>query len=79
MRDAYSFADDVQSLPERIPAIEETIRKLPTQTVECTMFIRECNGSGFAGKVLSQILVMLLIVACNRKGDVHGIDDSSNR
>lgn len=58
MCDAYSFADDIKSLPERIPAIEDTIRKLLTQTVECTMFIRECNGYGFAGKVSGQIIVL---------------------
>ncbi|KAL4068832.1 hypothetical protein V8B97DRAFT_754129 [Scleroderma yunnanense] len=53
MCDTYKFIDEVKLLPERIPTIEDTIRKLLTQTVECTMFIRECNGYGFGERLKS--------------------------
>lgn len=57
MCDTYSFANDIKSLPERISVIEGTIRKLLAQTVECTMFIRECNGHGFGGKLLAIFVI----------------------
>ncbi|KAF9237048.1 quinon protein alcohol dehydrogenase-like superfamily [Melanogaster broomeanus] len=51
MRDSYFFVEDIKSFPEKIPALEQIIRDLLSQTVECIMFIRECSGHGF-GEVL---------------------------
>lgn len=53
MKEAYSFVEDIKSFPEKIPALEEIIRKLLLQTSECAMFIRECSGHGFAKRLVS--------------------------
>ncbi|KAI6135990.1 hypothetical protein F5141DRAFT_1059254 [Pisolithus sp. B1] len=53
MQDAYLFVDDVNSFPEKIPALEETITKLFVQTSECAIFIQECSGHGFAKRLVS--------------------------
>ncbi|KAF9225142.1 hypothetical protein BS17DRAFT_580275 [Gyrodon lividus] len=52
MRDSYHFVEDIKSFPERIPALQGTICNLMTQTVECTMFLRECSGHGFGERLL---------------------------
>ena len=49
MKDSYAFVEDIKSFPEKIPALDATIRALLSQTVECTMFLRECSGHGFGG------------------------------
>jgi hypothetical protein len=53
MRDSYAFVENIKSFPEKIPALEGTIRTLLSQTVECTMFLRECSGHGFGRRVFS--------------------------
>ena len=53
MKDAYAFVENITSFPEKIPALEATIRTLLSQTVECTMFLRECSGHGFGGIIFS--------------------------
>ncbi|KAF8555069.1 hypothetical protein OG21DRAFT_1439273 [Imleria badia] len=51
MRDSYAFVENIKSFPEKIPALEGTIRTLLSQTVECTMFLRECGGHGFGQRL----------------------------
>ncbi|KAG6380569.1 hypothetical protein JVT61DRAFT_4932 [Boletus reticuloceps] len=52
MRDSYAFVENIKSFPEKLPTLEGTIRTLLSQTVECTMFLRECSGHGFGERVL---------------------------
>ncbi|KAI6109386.1 WD40-repeat-containing domain protein [Pisolithus thermaeus] len=53
MRDAYLFVEDVNSFPEKIPALEETMTKLFVQTSEYAIFIQECSGHSFAKRLVS--------------------------
>ncbi|KAI6138459.1 hypothetical protein BKA82DRAFT_4236015 [Pisolithus tinctorius] len=53
MKDAYLFVEDIKPFPEKIPMLEETIRKLLVQTSECIMFVQECSGHGFAKRLVS--------------------------
>ncbi|KIJ13795.1 hypothetical protein PAXINDRAFT_13343 [Paxillus involutus ATCC 200175] len=52
MKDSYLFVEDIKSLPDKIPSLQGTICNLLSQTVECTMFLRECSGHGFGEKLL---------------------------
>jgi hypothetical protein len=49
MQDVYSFVDTAQAFPEKIAILHDTIVKILSQTVECTIFIREYCGHGFGG------------------------------
>ena len=63
MCDMFSFVNNIKCLSARISVIEGTIRKLLTQTVECTMFIHQYNGYGFSGKLLA-IFVQYTVERC---------------
>jgi hypothetical protein len=49
MEDVCSFVDDVQSIPNKLQHLEDIIADILKQIVECTIFIREYVGHGFAG------------------------------
>ena len=50
MEAVYSFVDAIQSLPNKLQALEDIISKILRQTVECAIFIRQYTGHGFGGK-----------------------------
>lgn len=50
MEDVFSFADDVQTLPDKLKHLENVIIKILLQVVECTLFIQEYTGHGFSGE-----------------------------
>ncbi|EGO05416.1 hypothetical protein SERLA73DRAFT_149548 [Serpula lacrymans var. lacrymans S7.3] len=52
MQDVYTFVDVVQSFPEKLAPLDDTIRKILAQTIECVMFIREYAGNGFGVRLL---------------------------
>ena len=45
----YSFVDAVESVPDKAQILEETIKRIFIQTVECAMFIQEYTCKGFGG------------------------------
>ena len=49
MEDVCSFVDDVKSIPNKLQHLEDIIGDILKQIVECTIFIREYVGYGFAG------------------------------
>lgn len=50
MESTYSFVDVIQSDgSEKVKVLEETIKRIFAQTVECAIFIREYVDHGFAG------------------------------
>jgi hypothetical protein len=59
MESVYSFVDALQSLPEKIDALEDIIIKIAVQTVECAIFIREYCGHGFGGRLFLIITIVL--------------------
>jgi hypothetical protein len=67
MKDSYIFVEDIKSLPDKIPSLQGTICNLLSQTVECTMFLRECSGHGFGGMIISILLVPNLQYCRHRK------------
>ena len=46
----YSFADRVESLPEKIQQLDAVLTRVLEQTAECGIFLREYTSQGFAGK-----------------------------
>ncbi|KAG2141076.1 hypothetical protein DEU56DRAFT_282652 [Suillus clintonianus] len=54
MEDVYTFVDDVKSFPSRLSSLEDTIKKIIFQTIECMLFIREYSGHGFCGRALNR-------------------------
>ncbi|OJA08875.1 hypothetical protein AZE42_01734 [Rhizopogon vesiculosus] len=56
MEDVYAFVDDVKSFPSRLPSLEETIKKILFQTIECSLFIQEYSGRGFGGRMFNKQL-----------------------
>lgn len=79
MRDSYAFVEDIKSFPEKIPALEVTIRTLLSQTVECTMFLRECSGHGFGGMSLLWLTFSRSQTVLHRKTSVQCMDGSPNQ
>lgn len=49
MKNVYSFVDAIEAIPSKISQLEDVIRRIFIQTVECAVFIREYSGHGFAG------------------------------
>ena len=49
MQDVYSFVDEIERVPSKITLLEDVIRRIFVQTVECAIFIREYSAHGFAG------------------------------
>lgn len=50
METVYSFVDAVESdAVGKVTLLEDTIRRIFVQTVECAIFIREYTNHGFAG------------------------------
>lgn len=50
MEKVYSFVDAIQTdVTEKIKVLEDVIKRIFTQTVECAIFIREYTDHGFAG------------------------------
>lgn len=49
MEDVYAFVDDVKNIPSRLSSLEEIIKKILFQTIECSLFIQEYTGRGFCG------------------------------
>lgn len=74
MRDSYAFVENIKSFPEKIPALQGTIRTLLSQTVECTMFLRECSGHGFGRRVFSPVISFHFLGNTTQKDwrPVHG-------
>ncbi|KAF7980616.1 hypothetical protein HWV62_37400 [Athelia sp. TMB] len=56
MRDVYSFVDAIKAVPSKITQLEDIIQRIFVQTVECTIFIREYSGHGFAGRILRETM-----------------------
>ncbi|KAG0706667.1 hypothetical protein DFH29DRAFT_136855 [Suillus ampliporus] len=54
MEDVYAFVDDVKSFPSKLSSLEETVKKILSQTIECMLFIQEYSGRGFCGRTLNQ-------------------------
>ncbi|KAG1742617.1 uncharacterized protein EDB91DRAFT_1346397 [Suillus paluster] len=54
MEDVYTFVDDVKNFPSRLSSLEETVKKILSQTIECMLFIQEYSGRGFCGHVLNK-------------------------
>jgi hypothetical protein len=50
METVYSFVNAVRELPDKLQVLEGVITSILKQTVECSIFIREYTGHGFAGK-----------------------------
>jgi hypothetical protein len=53
MEDVFSFVDAIESFPEKLTVLEETILKILHQTIECSIFIREYTGNGFSGNLIA--------------------------
>lgn len=66
MENVYSFVDVLQTFPEKIKILEDTITKILTQTVECAIFIREYSGNGFAGRDQPLYLFLSLTITTGR-------------
>jgi hypothetical protein len=50
MEKVYSFVEAIQTdVTEKINVLEDVIKRIFTQTVECAIFIREYTDHGFAG------------------------------
>jgi hypothetical protein len=54
MENVYSFVDAIQSnVAEKVKLLEDVIKKILAQTIECSMFIQEYSKQGgFAGNIL---------------------------
>jgi hypothetical protein len=50
MSDVYSFVDAIESFPDKLVSLEDTIQKILKQTIECMVFIHEYCGLGFGGQ-----------------------------
>ena len=50
IKDVYSFAETARSISASLLHRENIIVKILQQTVECSIFIREYTGLGFAGE-----------------------------
>lgn len=50
MASVYMFVDAVHSISGKLKVLEDTIKQIFVQTVECTIFIREYTSHQFAGK-----------------------------
>ena len=50
LESVYSFVDAIETLPDKVQVLGNTIKRLFIQTVECAMFIREYTGKGFGGR-----------------------------
>jgi hypothetical protein len=50
MESVYSFVDAIEALPNKLHLLEDVISQILKQTVECSIFIREYTGRGFAGR-----------------------------
>src|SRR5882757_8248932 len=61
MEDVYTFVDDVKSFPSRLSSLEETIKKILFQTIECSLFIQEYSGRGFGGTCFALDTTLILI------------------
>ena len=61
MEDVYTFVDDVKSFPSRLSSLEETIKKILFQTIECSLFIQEYSGRGFCGVCFASDTHLILI------------------
>jgi hypothetical protein len=59
--DVYSFAEDIESLSEKIMRFEKIISALVKQTEECALFIREYTGHGFCGRYIRNRTFVSLI------------------
>jgi hypothetical protein len=55
MASVYGFVDAIDAVPTKVQILEDTIKKLFIQTVECVMFIREYMGRGFGGKLMDRL------------------------
>jgi hypothetical protein len=49
MASVYSFVDAIEAVPDKVRILEETIKRIFIQTVECAMFIQEFTRKGFGG------------------------------
>jgi hypothetical protein len=48
MEEVCSFVDVIKSVPNRLQHLEDIINDILKQMVECSIFIREYTGHGFA-------------------------------
>ncbi|KAJ7791472.1 hypothetical protein B0H14DRAFT_3500386 [Mycena olivaceomarginata] len=54
--DVYSFAKDIDSLPNKMDGLEDVVTKILNQTVECGLYIQEYTTSGFYYRLWNQLL-----------------------
>jgi hypothetical protein len=54
MESVYSFVDAIQSnVAEKVKVLENVIKKIFAQTIECAMYIQEYSKQGgFVGKIM---------------------------
>jgi hypothetical protein len=50
MASIYSFVDAIEAVPDKVQILEETIKRIFIQTVECAIFIQEYACKGFGGR-----------------------------
>jgi hypothetical protein len=53
MENVYSFVDEIQSLRDKNPTLDNVIKLILQQTFECAIFIQEYVGSGFASALMT--------------------------
>ena len=59
MEDAFSFVQDVQTLPDTAVRLQQTIIGLLKQTIECCTFVSRCASRHFLGKLTHSTLCWL--------------------
>ncbi|KAK7685647.1 hypothetical protein QCA50_010991 [Cerrena zonata] len=55
MDDTFSFAGDLDDLPNKIKRLESVIARVLQQIAECAFFIREYASRSFTGRILEQL------------------------
>jgi hypothetical protein len=61
MEDVYTFVDDVKNFPSKLLSLEEIVKKILFQTIECSLFIQEYSGCGFLGACFVFETLLILI------------------
>jgi hypothetical protein len=60
MEDVYSFVEASDSFKLKVQLLEETVKKILKQTVECTIFIREYTCHGFGGEFMTHAPILTI-------------------
>ncbi|KAK7016171.1 WD40-repeat-containing domain protein [Favolaschia claudopus] len=57
MTDIYTAVEALNTDPEKVALLEDTLLAVAKQTIECTLFVREYCNQGFQGRMLHQTFV----------------------